>query len=123
MKLKLLRNERAGIFPKPGDDEVNMIFCANHRVDNFTKSLPKKVQKRIEPGWFEKEELLSKGMFSLTVDSLFGKQSSLNSHFPYVSTSEMDLDEDLVNMMAHQASYSLKTGLELLKYNADALEN
>ena len=126
MVLKLKKNARAGIFPKRDGQTVEVIFCVNARVKSFEDKLPTDVSDRLQPGWFppfQGRPLKPKGLSSSLVDSTLNVASSPQKNFPYVSTLETYLDADLVNLMAHQASYSLLTGLQKLEFNVDKLNN
>ena len=126
MVLKLKKNARAGIFPKREGQTVEVIFCVNARVRSFEDKLPTDISGRLQPGWlppFQGRPLKPKCNFFNFVDNVFKWASSPQKNFPYVGTLETYLDADLVNLMAHQASYSLLTGLKKLKFNVDELKN
>ena len=105
---------------------MDVIVCVNARVKEFESKLSEKIKEQIE---FESENrpLDSKSLVFVGFDLMISKASTPQKNFPYVSTFESDLDANLVNLMAQQACYSLKTGLEKLKeageFNVDKLKN
>lgn len=124
--MKLEKNNCAGVVVNEGRQTVDVIVCVNARVKEFESKLSKKIKKQIE---FESKNrpLKSKSLVFAGFDLLTSKASTPQKNFPYVGTAESDLDANLVNLMAQQACYSLKTGLEKLKeageFNVDKLKN
>jgi len=123
--LKLDKNNCAGVVVKEGQT-VDVIVCVNARVKEFESKLSKKIKEQIEFG-SKNRPLKSKSLVFAGFDLLTSKASTPQKNFPYVGTAESDLDANLVNLMAQQACYSLKTGLEKLKeageFNVDKLNN
>ena len=105
---------------------MDVIVCVNARVKEFESKLSKKIKEQIEFG-SKNRPLKSKSLVFVGFDFLTSKASTPQKNFPYVGTFESNLDANLVNLMAQQACYSLKTGLEKLKeageFNVDKLKN
>lgn len=113
MKLKVSPNPDAGVYHS---DTVEVYFCVNGRSTEWEQKLGQSAQRlksKLEPdlwGPYVGPEPLWSFVFDLF------KPSELTNHFPYFSTFRVIYDQDVVNMMAHNCAYGIKTGLESLGF-------
>jgi hypothetical protein len=116
MNLEVYPNEKAGVYE---GGTVEIYFCVNGRCTGWYDTLGPKAeslkkmmkQSRWSRGPFTGPE----GMLRIVPD-LF-KSTKLTNHFPYFSTYRVIYDQNVVNMMAHNCAFAIKTGLE--KYGFD----
>ena len=114
MQLEVQPNPHVGIYD---GRTIEVYFCINRRSTEWWDKLGKgaeRLKQATNMGWWlfvGPESLLCAlpGAFSPT---------KINNCFPYYSTLWVIYDQDVVNMMAHNCTYRIKTGLESLGFNA-----
>ena len=118
MNLQVTPNVHAGIYDS---GTVEVYFCVNGRCDEWSEKLGNDVSRikdGMKEGWFG-PFVGPESKLSLIFD-LF-KPTKITNHFPYFSTFRVIYDKDVVNMMAHNCAYGIKTGLERLGFDAKSL--
>jgi hypothetical protein len=111
MQLEVLPNEYAGIYR---GDTVEIYFCVNGRCTDWFNKIgegAKSLKEKMKPGnvpFIGPEP---------DIDLKYLKPAKLTENFPYFSTFRVIYDQDVVNMMAHNCAYGIKTGLEDLGFD------
>lgn len=117
MQLEVHPNKYAGIY---GGDTVEIYFCVNGRCTDWLNKIGKgaeALKEKMEPG--DRPFIGPERIWSLLFSLL--KATELTNHFPYFSTYRVTYDQDVVNMMAHNCAYGIKTGLEDLGFNVEKI--